>query len=147
MKKTPDRIAVENCLQRTTKAGLGVADIAMELGIPIERVKSVVKEMRRAGQLISIDRSVGNLFRWNKDWAPKTKPPSTVVMGSVQIQVFEIQAYEPYVPPKETFHRARAHENKDCGSRRGNEVVPYSPPMSMCVGKLKDQISHEGFTV
>lgn len=143
MQKSPDRIAIEKCLKSTTKTGMGVADIALDLGIPIDRVKVVVRDMRRIGQLISIDRAVGNLYRWDHNWAPKAKPQATVVMGSVKVQIFEGVSYTKYVAPRDDFYRARSDENKLHGSRRGSEVVPYAPPISsMCVGKLNDPTSH-----
>jgi hypothetical protein len=47
-----------------------------------------------------------------------------------------------YVPPKDEVVRPGALDHEGAKSRRGDVLVPHQPPITMCVGKLANTISH-----
>ena len=129
---------------KTTGKGLTMIEIAAHTGIEKKSVKSAINRLDEYGLLARIGKK-GACTVYQYSMSPKLTQPSSG-------KGYEKKAVTPFAKPVNLPHkngttqgnwiapkwepaRPEAEAHKQHGSMRAGEVAPWSPPVSMCVGR------------
>lgn len=146
--RTHWRTAIEAALLATTEAQT-MRQLAETTGAPLERVRQVISDLS-SGYIVISEAVPGankrergyrlrNYAREQLSAAAGITAPCKANPARTAPQQAPTGYRWPHLEPHHGKPDANAHEL--CGSRRGNDVLPYSGVHSQCVGELRDKQS------
>lgn len=134
-----------------------VEEIAVALNITKTQSKNAIQNLRKRSLVELKEGGKGTVGRYQATTPKKkrhklttpTNGPGYTPMKWAQGAISNTDAIKPpadkplrngtttgdWIAPRWELARPGAEDHKACGSRRGDEVQEWTPPISMCVGK------------